>query len=190
MKSIEISDIKDISDSVVEKAGNILEWLSQPKEEAREYLLNIIKEDSNLTEQEKASLIYNSRKFTREYANSKKIYEQAKKQFNTYGHEDSIDDDWLHFFFDKAGKVSNESMQVIWSKLLAGEFNKPGSISRKLMHIISIMDVHSAKSFQTFSLYIFERYGLLRSYDTKAAFIPEGFYINSFDFLLKVEKWL
>ncbi len=190
MKRIEISDIKDISNSIVEKSENIFEWLNEPKEESRQYLLKIVEEDSNLTEQEKASLIYNSRKFTREYANSKKIYEQAKKQFNTHGYENNIDDDWLHFFFDKAGKVSNESMQIIWSKLLAGEFNKPGSISRKLMHIISIMDVHSAKSFQTFSLYIFERYGLLRTYDTKAAIIPDGFHINSFDFLLKVEQWL
>lgn len=150
----------------------------------------MIKKDAEITSQEKAALIYNSRKFTREYANSKKIYEQAKSHFNSHTQEDKIDNDWLHFFFDKAEKVSNESMQIIWAKLLAGEFNKQGSISRKLIHIISIMDVHSAKSFQTFCLYVFERYGFVTAYDTEAVLIPAGFYENSFDFRLKAEEWL
>ena len=70
------------------------------------------------------------------------------------------------------------------------DFNKQGSISRKLIHIISIMDVHSAKSFQTFCLYVFERYGFVTNYDTEAVLIPAGFYENSFDFRLKVEEWL
>ena len=186
----DIDKIQKIADDVIEKTGNVLEWLNQPKEEARGYLVDLIKKDAEITSQEKAALIYNSRKFTREYANSKRIYEQAKSHFNPQTKEDIADNDWLHFFFDKAEKVSNESMQVIWAKLLAGEFNKQGSISRKLIHIISIMDVHSAKSFQTFCLYVFERYGLMTAYDTEAVLIPTGFYENSFDFRLKVEEWL
>lgn len=191
MKDIEITDIKEITNGVIEKTDRVLHWINKPKEEAREYLLNAINRNENLTSQEKASLVYNSRKLTREYANSKTIYEQAKKHFNDHiCEEDSVDDDWLHFFFDKAEKVSNKSMQIIWARLLAGEFNQPGSISRKLMHIISVMDVNSAKSFQTFCLYIFERNGLITSYDTEAAMIPSDFYMNSFDFMLKVEGWL
>lgn len=190
MKDKEIADVKNISDGVIEKTENILDWINQPKEEARGFLLDIIKNDKDLTTQQKSSLIYHSRKFTREYSNSKEIYEQAKKQFNEHVQEDGIDNDWLHFFFDKAEKVSNESMQIIWSKMLAGEFNKPGSISRKLMHIISVMDVNSAKSFQTLCLYVFERYGFMTNYNTEALFIPSGFYTNSFEFMLNVEKWL
>lgn len=190
MKDMEIKDIKDISDRVIEKSENILNWINQPKEEARAFLLDMIKDDKNLSTDQKATLIYHSRKFAREYSNSKGIYEQAKKQFSAHAQEDSVDDDWLHFFFDKAEKVSNKSMQIIWSKMLAGEYNKPGSISRKLMHIISVMDVNSAKSFQTLCLYVFERHGFMTNYNTDALFIPSGFYINSFDFMLNVEKWL
>lgn len=186
----DIDKIQDITDDVIEKASNVLEWFNQPKEEARGYLTDLIKKDTAITPQEKVALIYNSRKFTREYANSKRIYEQAKSHFNPHKKVDDIDNDWLHFFFDKAEKVSNEGMQVIWAKLLAGEFNKQGSISRKLIHIISIMDVHSARSFQTFCLYVFERYGLMTAYDTEAVLIPTVFYENSFDFRLKVEEWL
>lgn len=190
MKDIEIGDIKNITESTIDRTKNVLEWISQPKEEARDYLIESIKKNSNLTDQEKGSLIYNSRKFTREYLNSKRIYEQAKEHYTDHSQQAVIDDDWLHFFFDKAEKVSNKSMQVIWAKMLAGEFNKPGSISRKLMHIISVMDVNSAKSFQTLCMYVFKRYGLMTSYNTDALFIPSGFYTNSFEFMLKVEKWL
>lgn len=35
MKDIEIKDIIDISDGVIEKTESILDWINQPKEEAR-----------------------------------------------------------------------------------------------------------------------------------------------------------
>ena len=183
--------IVKLSEKAIDTTENVLSWLNKPKEEARLQLVNIISDNTKLTAKEKIALIYHSRKLVKEYANLSTIYEQAKKQIDIDENQTDIDDDWLHFFFDKAEKVSNESMQFLWSKLLAGEFNKPGSVSRKLLHIISIMDIHSARSFQTFSLYVFERYQMFTSsYNTEAVMIPFGFYENSFDFMKKTEKWL
>lgn len=184
---IEKDEIKEILNNTVEKTGSVLKWINQSKEEAREYLLDIIKKDTVLTTQEKASLIYNSRKFTREYVNSKEIYEKAKCSFNTQDSQSNVDDDWLHFFFDKAGKISNSSMQNIWAKLLAGEFNKPNSVSKKLIHIISIMDVVEAHAFRTFCLYTFT----VTDADVKVTFMPSEFYSNKwFDFKYKINTWL
>ena len=186
-----LDSIVNASDKAIDKASGLFSWLNQPKEEARTHLIELIKEDKNLTPNERVALIYNSRKLAREYANANSVYDQAKQQFNARADEVEIDEDWLQFFFDRAEKVSNKSMQIVWSSLLAGEYNKPGSISRKLMHIISVMDVHSAKSFQTFCLYIFERKGrFTSSYNTDAAIIPIGFHVDSFDFMRKAEKWL
>lgn len=185
-----IETVTNVSDKVGKNVKGILSWFNLPKEEARSNLVKLIKE-SDLPEDEITSLIFNSRKLAREYSNSKKIYEQAKQHFKDHSNKKIPDDDWLHFFFDKAQKVSNSDLQQIWSQLLVGEFNQPGSISRKLMHIISIMDANSAISFQTFSYYVFERHKLMfASYDTEAVLIPAGFYIDSFDFMLKTEKWL
>lgn len=186
-----IGEIMTFTEKGIDKTGNIIKWFNIPKEEAREHLLDLIKNDTQLTKEQQVALIYNSRKLTREYANSKAIYEEAKRQFNSAVDEDVVDEDWLHMFFDRAEKVSNESMQLIWARLLAGEFNKPGSVSRKLMHIISIMDVNSAKSFQTFCNYVFESYGLVNvSYSTNTIIIPEDFDTDSLSFVLKTEKWL
>ncbi len=187
----ELEQIVSVSEKTIDKANSVFNWLNTPKEEARQFLIKMINNSEDLTTEQQLSLIYNSRKLTREYGNSKKVYEEVKKIFANPSKEPELDDDWLHFFFDKAEKVSNKSMQLIWARLLAGEFNQPGSISRKLMHIISIMDVHSAHSFRTFSYYVLERKGLFTTnYDTDAVLIPDGFHVDSFDFLLKTEKWL
>ena len=180
----------DMSGKTIDEVSSVFNWFNKPKEEARSQLVKMI-EQANLPPEEMVALIYNSRKLTREYANSQAILEQAKEHFKDHGNKNVVDDDWLHFFFDKAQKVSSKGMQFIWAQLLAGEFNRPGSISRKLMHIISIMDASSAISFRTFSHYIFERQHLfVVSYDAEAALIPAGFYTNAFDFAKKVEQWL
>lgn len=180
-----------LAEKAINKAGGVLEWFQTPSEEARNNLLDLIRNNKNLTPQEQTALIYKSRKLIREYGNSKIIYEEAKRHFEEEPKEGCVDEDWLHFFFDKAEKVSSQSMQMLWAKLLAGEFNKPGSISRKLMHIISIMDASSAKSFQTFCYYIFEPKHLIPlSYAMHSVLLPKGFYENSFDFSKDVEKWL
>lgn len=182
--------IANLSGKAITGASSVLNWFAKPKEEARSELIKLL-EKADLPPDEMIALVYNSRKIVREYANSRTILEQAKEHFKNRIDDHAVDDDWLHFFFDKAQKVSSKGMQFIWAQLLAGEFNKPGSISRKLMHIISIMDANSAISFKTFSYYIFERQTMtVASYGTEAALIPNGFYTNAFDFLLTVEKWL
>ena len=187
----DVEMIASLSEKAIDKANGFAKWFRTPREEARNYLVELIQEDTKLTEKEKVNLIFHSRKVLHECTNSRTVYEEAKKLFNSDVNEDEVDEDWLHFFFDKAEKVSNKSMQKLWAKMLADEFNKPGSISRKLMHIISIMDSHSARSFQTFCLYVFERYGLFTpNYDTKTVLIPKGFYTDSFDFMRKTEEWL
>ncbi len=181
----------DVSEKALNKAGSVFSWLYAPKEEARNHLINMINEHKSLTPKEKASLMYNSRKLAREYGNAKAVYEQAKERFNAKDENSAIDDDWLHFFFDKAEKTSSKSMQILWARMLAGEFNKPGSISRKLMHIISVMDASSAKSFQTLCCYIFKPRKLFNyAYNTDVVLLPSGFYTDSFDFMRKVETWL
>lgn len=190
----DLNSVVSLTEKSIDKMNGLAKWFCTPGEEAREYLIQLIRDSKNISEKEKLNLQFYSRRVLRECRNSQKIYEQAQKLFNGGGQKDEenqIDEDWLNFFFDKAAKVSNESMQIIWAKMLADEFDKPGSVSRKLLHIISIMDSQSARSFQTLSLYVFDRSGMISTnYDTRIVFLPAGFYENSFDFMRKAEKWL
>lgn len=62
---------------------------------------------------------------------------------------EAIEDDWVVNFFDKARLVSNEEMQQIWARLLAGEANRPGSFSRRTVNLVASLDRREALYFQT-----------------------------------------
>ena len=66
-----------------------------------------------------------------------------------------IDNDWLLKFFDKSKYISNEKMQEIWGKILAGEANKPGNFSRKTLDIVEELDQNDASFFQNLMLFTF-----------------------------------
>ncbi len=68
---------------------------------------------------------------------------------------DEIDDDWLSFFFDKARIVSDEQMQILWGKILAGEGNSQGSFSRRTIDCVSSLSKPEAELITKFASFCF-----------------------------------
>lgn len=64
--------------------------------------------------------------------------------------EDKPEEDWLTSFFDFAQDISNENMQKIWSKLLANEVDKPGSVSRRTLYTLKLISNKEAILFNLF----------------------------------------
>ena len=60
---------------------------------------------------------------------------------------DDIDNDWIANFFDKCRIVSDEEMQSLWARVLAGEANEPGSFSRQTVNLIQSLDKQQAELF-------------------------------------------
>lgn len=60
---------------------------------------------------------------------------------------EELDEDWLAYFFEKCGTISNVEMQSIWAKLLAGEASKPGSYSKRTLSVVSHMSKDEAHNF-------------------------------------------
>lgn len=50
--------------------------------------------------------------------------------------ETSIDADWLYTWRDYAGRVSAESLQIIWGRILAGELKAPGNYSLRTLEFL------------------------------------------------------
>jgi len=63
---------------------------------------------------------------------------------------ENIDDDWITHFFDRCRLISDEEMQNLWSKILAGESNAPGKFSKRTINILSTMDKIDAELFTKF----------------------------------------
>lgn len=60
---------------------------------------------------------------------------------------EKIDPDWLFLFIDKAKNISSEHMQLLWSKILAGESNDSGSFSKRTLVFLSTIDRKDADLF-------------------------------------------
>ena len=61
---------------------------------------------------------------------------------------DSVEDDWLVNFFDKSRIVSDDEMQELWSRVLAGEANSPGSYSKRTVNLLSDLEKADATLFE------------------------------------------
>lgn len=62
--------------------------------------------------------------------------------------DEPLDEDWLTRFFDIVGDVSSEDMQLVWSKILAGEIKQPGKFSLRTIDTVRNILKSEAEMFQ------------------------------------------
>ena len=79
--------------------------------------------------------------------NMEAITAKAVPQLNENANPDAMDDDWIVNFFDKSRKVSDSEMQALWSRVLAGEANAPGTYSKRTVNFLLEMDKAEAELF-------------------------------------------
>nr|WP_237438465.1 DUF2806 domain-containing protein [Alteraurantiacibacter buctensis] len=70
---------------------------------------------------------------------------------------EDIGDDWRRKFTSYVGDVSDDEMQAVWARLLAGEIVKPNSFGFRTLRVLSELDSETAK--------LFAEYGNLRLRD-------------------------
>ncbi len=149
-------------DKLVPSTENIFEWFSKPKEDARDYFVEMVKNNEDLTDDAKIALIYQSRKAVKELANCKSIYNEAINMFrvgtNKENTEINIETDWLNTFFDKAKLISNKDMQVIWSKILSEKMDNPDKVNLSLILTLSIISTKQANFFCNMSRFCYKDY--------------------------------
>ncbi len=80
--------------------------------------------------------------------NMEKITEKALPQLNDGSDPSEMEDDWVTNFFDKSRIVSDEEMQSLWSSVLAGEANTPGTYSKRTVNFLSDLDKKDAELFK------------------------------------------
>jgi hypothetical protein len=85
---------------------------------------------------------------TRKQINIESIAEKSFKDINDTAKPENMENDWISNFFDKCKLISNEEMQTLWAKVLAGEANNPGSYSKRTLEFMATMDKYDAEMFQ------------------------------------------
>jgi hypothetical protein len=71
--------------------------------------------------------------------------------------DDKVEPDWTAKFFDDCKDVSNEAVQNIWGRILAGEVAKPGSYSMSTLTVLKNLDPRDAHFFNILALQSFRR---------------------------------
>ena len=79
--------------------------------------------------------------------NMEDITDKALPQLSENAKPESVDNDWIVNFFDKCRIISDGEMQGLWSRVLAGEANSPGSYSKRTVNFLSDLDKTEAEQF-------------------------------------------
>lgn len=69
---------------------------------------------------------------------------------------EEVDEDWVSRFFDSVQDVSNDDMQKLWGRILAGEIKQPNSFSLRCMDTLSKMTRQEAMLFESLRPYIIQ----------------------------------
>jgi hypothetical protein len=80
--------------------------------------------------------------------NMEAVTAMAVPQLSSSAEPEIIDQDWLVNFFDKCRLTSDREVQQVWSKILAGEANNPGSFSRRTVNCLAALDKSDAEHFK------------------------------------------
>lgn len=84
--------------------------------------------------------------------NSEEILSQALEYINHQNISDEdVDEDWLDRFFQSASNISSKELQLIWSKILANEIERPSNYSLRTLDILKNMSKKEAELFKNFT---------------------------------------
>lgn len=102
-------------------------------------------------------------------ATRRRLAEDAKQQENMEGiaakafpdlkedaKPESMDNDWVANFLGKARIVSDEEMQSLWARVLAGEANAPGTFSKRTVNCLADLNKSEAVLFTRFCGFVWE----------------------------------
>jgi hypothetical protein len=89
--------------------------------------------------------------------NIESIMSKALPQVTEQARSDQVEDDWIVNFFGKCRLISDEEMQTLWARILAGEANSPGKYSKRTVNLLASLDKSDAEKFSRlccFCIYI------------------------------------
>lgn len=84
---------------------------------------------------------------TRKQSNMERIAAAALPLLKEDSSPQKVSTDWMSSFFEKCRIVSDTEMQQLWSRVLAGEANAPGTFARKTVNLLADLDKSDAELF-------------------------------------------
>ena len=93
---------------------------------------------------------------TNKQSNIEAIIDKSIPELASDSRPNAVNNDWIVNFFDKCKLISDEEMQTLWAKVLAGEANSPGKYSKRTINFLSNMDKADAEMFCLICKYVWD----------------------------------
>ncbi len=134
-------------------------------------------------------------------------FQQTKKQLNiesvtfyaaeqlkneNFVSDEQLNDDWINRFFKITEDISNDEMQMLWGRILAGEIKHPKSFSLRTLEVLKNLTKEEAEVFKKFAEIKLENntgHDLIFNGDN-GDFLQKEFQITYSDILLVTELGL
>jgi hypothetical protein len=117
--------------------------------------------------------------------NIEAIVQKALPSVSADAPTEHVEKDWIVNFFDKSRLIGDNDMQELWSRVLAGEANSPGSWSKRTINLLASMDKSEAELFRSFCTFVWDIGGLSPLiYDpSDPIYVDAGVHFNSLQHL-------
>ena len=150
---INLGDLAKPADTLIKKISNAVGILYEPRhirkvaEAKANAALTEAKSEIEITDLHKRAAQRWIEEEAQRQKNMENITDKALPQLNENAKPDSVDNDWIVNFFDKCRIVSDDEMQGLWSRVLAGEAKAPGTYSKRTVNSLSDLDKTEAALF-------------------------------------------
>ena len=153
MSLIDLSNISKPANTLIQKISNASGVIFEPHQIRR---ISKAKADAALTQAESDIQITDlHRRAARRWIEEEARYQKNIEEITTgalpglkdSSNPDSMQDDWITNFFEKCRIISDSDMKALFSSILAGEANDPGTYSKRTVNFLSDLDKTDAKLF-------------------------------------------
>ena len=147
--ALELATNENVLDKTVGLFGMLFPYLGTTKKTVDTYMSEI--QNSDLSPDVKARLMLSAKSDLKRWKNQESIADIAfkcAKEGTDFSENSGVNEDWLDRYMDSAKFVSSEDMQLIWGKILANEFEAPGSTPLNMIRILSEITSDLANAFR------------------------------------------
>lgn len=149
---IDVGKLAEPATKLIEKLADGIGMLYQPRHLKKMARAELEIERMKLQEMAKTEIARRSinRLLYEEIRNQENMDEVVTKALPMLENDadpSGIDDDLLAAIMNQVKLVSDDDMQTLWARILAGEANSPGSFSKRTINLVSSLSMEEALSF-------------------------------------------
>lgn len=151
--SLAATSLPEVAKTLIEKvaeAANVLYEPTQIRRKARaeaDAALIQATTELQISELQQRALMRLAAEEASNQQNMEGILDKAIGQLSDGASPEHLDNDWLRRFFDRGRLISDDEVQDIWARLLAGEADAPGTYSKRAIDILDSLDSKDVHAF-------------------------------------------